>query len=111
MAARALVAPEEEAVPLFKAALALPRTERCPFDHARVRLALGELQRRRLQPGEARPELRRAGDLFASIGATAWQQRAEQELRATGVAVTQRPTAAHGLTAQQLGWPAWPPPG
>ncbi|NRQ33789.1 AAA family ATPase, partial [Nonomuraea sp. NN258] len=102
MAAQALVAPEEEAVPLFKAALALPRTERWPFDHARVRLALGELQRRRLQPGEARPELRRAADLFAAIGATAWQQRAEQELRATGVAVAQRPQAAHGLTAQQL---------
>ncbi|MFI6317631.1 AAA family ATPase [Nonomuraea sp. NPDC050556] len=102
MAAQALVAPDEEAVPLFKAALALPRTERWPFDHARVRLALGELQRRRLQPGEARPELRRAADLFAGIGATAWQQRAEQELRATGVAVTQRPNAAHGLTAQQL---------
>ncbi|GAA2207660.1 LuxR family transcriptional regulator [Nonomuraea monospora] len=103
MAAQALVAPEEEAVPLFKAALALPRTERWPFDHARVRLALGELQRRRLQPGEARPELRRAADLFAGIGATAWQQRAEQELRATGVAVTRQPgTAAHGLTAQQL---------
>ncbi|MFC7108617.1 response regulator transcription factor [Nonomuraea rubra] len=102
MAAQALVAPEEEAVPLFKAALALPRTERWPFDHARVRLALGELQRRRLQPGEARPELRRAADLFASIGATAWQQRAEQELRASGVAVAQRPNAAHGLTAQQL---------
>ncbi|MFD1938842.1 MULTISPECIES: helix-turn-helix transcriptional regulator [Nonomuraea] len=102
MAAQALVAPEEEAVPLFKAALALPRTERWPFDHARVRLALGELQRRRLQPGEARPELRRAADLFAGIGATAWQQRAEQELRATGVAVAQRANAAHSLTAQQL---------
>ncbi|UBU08315.1 AAA family ATPase [Nonomuraea gerenzanensis] len=102
MAARALVAPPDEAVALFRAALALPRTERWPFDHARVRLALGELQRRRLQPGEARPELRRAADLFAGIGATAWQQRAEQELRATGVAVTQRPSAAHGLTAQQL---------
>ncbi|MGJ6969423.1 AAA family ATPase [Streptosporangium sp. G11] len=102
MAAQALVAPEEQAVPLFKAALALPRTERWPFDHARIRLALGELQRRRLQPGEARPELRRAADLFAGISATAWQQRAEQELRATGVAVTQRANAAHSLTAQQL---------
>lgn len=102
MAAQALVAPEEEAVPLFKAALALPRTERWPFDRARIRLALGELQQRRLQPGEARPELRRAADLFASIGATAWQQRAEQELRASGVPVVQRPNATHGLTAQQL---------
>ncbi|MFI6479969.1 AAA family ATPase [Nonomuraea sp. NPDC050663] len=102
MAAQALVAPDEEAVALFKAALALPRTERWPFDHARVRLALGELQRRRLRPGEARPELRRAADLFASVGATAWQQRAEQELRATGVAVAQRSRGVHGLTAQQL---------
>ncbi|MEO3808852.1 AAA family ATPase [Sphaerisporangium sp. B11E5] len=102
MAARAMVAPDDEAVPLYRAALALPRTERWPFDHARVRLALGELQRRRLRPGEARPELRRAADLFAAIGATAWRQRAEQELRATGVAVTQRPGAVHGLTAQQL---------
>ncbi|MEU4834231.1 AAA family ATPase [Streptosporangium sp. NPDC023615] len=101
-AARALVAPQEEAVPLFKTALALPGTERWPFDHARIRLALGELQRRRLQPGEARPELRRAADLFAAVGATAWQQRAEQELRATGVAVSRRPNATHGLTAQQL---------
>lgn len=102
VAAQALVAPEDEAAPMFRAALALPRTERWPFDHARIRLVLGELQRRRLQPGEARPELRRAADLFAGIGATAWQQRAEQELRATGVAVTQKLNAAHGLTAQQL---------
>ncbi|MEV0582608.1 AAA family ATPase [Nonomuraea sp. NPDC050310] len=101
-AARALVAPEEEAVGLFRSALALPLTERWPFDHARIRLAFGELQRRRLQPGEARPELRRASALFAGMGASAWQQRAEQELRATGVAVTARPNAAHGLTSQQL---------
>ncbi|WP_062430818.1 AAA family ATPase [Herbidospora daliensis] len=102
LAAQALVAPDDEAVARFRAALTLPRTERWPFDHARVRLALGELLRRRHQPGEARPELRRAADLFAGIGATAWRQRAEQELRATGVAVTQTPNAAHGLTAQQL---------
>ncbi|TKK90510.1 hypothetical protein FDA94_05810 [Herbidospora galbida] len=102
LAAQALVASDDEAVGRFRAALTLPRTERWPFDHARVRLALGELLRRRHQPGEARPELRRAADLFAGIGATAWRQRAEQELRATGVAVTQKPNAAHGLTAQQL---------
>ncbi|MDX6740404.1 AAA family ATPase [Actinocorallia sp. A-T 12471] len=102
LAASALVAPDEEAVALFKNALALPRIERWPFDHARVRLALGELHRRRLQPGEARPELRRAADLFAALGATVWQRRAEQELRATGVAVSRRQGAAHGLTPQQL---------
>lgn len=108
-AARALVAPEDEAPALFRAALALPRVEQRPFDHARVRLALGEFHRRRHRPGDARPELRRAADLFARIGATAWRQRAEQELRATGVAVAQQvvprtstDSAAGDLTAQQL---------
>ncbi len=43
LAARALVASDDEAVGQFRAALTLPRTERWPFDHARVRLALGEL--------------------------------------------------------------------
>lgn len=107
-AARAMTSPDEDAVPLFKAALALPHIERWPFDHARVRLALGELHRRRHRPGDARPELRRAADIFARVGATAWRRRAEQELRATGVAAV-REAASHmaadpatgALTAQQ----------
>lgn len=108
-AARAMTAPDEDAVPLFKAALALPHIERWPFDHARVRLTLGELHRRRHRPGDARPELRRAADIFARVGATAWRRRAEKELRATGVAAV-REAASHtaadpangALTAQQL---------
>lgn len=103
-----MTSPDEDAVPLFKAALALPHIERWPFDHARVRLALGELHRRRHRPGDARPELRRAADIFARVGATAWRRRAEQELRATGVAAV-REAASHmaadpatgALTAQQ----------
>ncbi|MFC7640563.1 response regulator transcription factor [Streptosporangium lutulentum] len=101
--------PRGRGAALFRAALALPRVEQRPFDHARVRLALGEFHRRRHRPGDARPELRRAADLFARIGATAWRQRAEQELRATGVAVAQQvvprtstDSAAGDLTAQQL---------
>ncbi|ROO85859.1 regulatory LuxR family protein [Actinocorallia herbida] len=101
----------DEAVAHFRTALSLPQIERWPFDHARVRLAFGEHHRRNHQPGDARPELRRAADIFARIGATAWQQRAEQELRAAGVTVAPRqhrpaPAAAAtgvpGLTAQQL---------
>ncbi|HEY5834048.1 helix-turn-helix transcriptional regulator [Streptomyces sp.] len=107
LAARALAADDDqEAVALFRQALALP-CEHWSFDHARVRLAFGELHRRRHRPGEARPELRRAADIFGRIGATAWQRRAEQELRASGVAVglsrtTGEPAAAADLTAQQL---------
>ncbi|MEV6813753.1 AAA family ATPase [Micromonospora sp. NPDC051296] len=106
-AARALVS-GEDAPDWFQRALALPDIDRWPFDHARVRLAFGELHRRRNQPGAARPELRRAADLFARLGATAWSRRAEQELRATGIAVngpsirkTIDPSTID-LTAQQL---------
>ncbi|MFC7258447.1 response regulator transcription factor [Streptomyces lutosisoli] len=103
LAARAMAAEEEDAVALFEAALALPGVERWPFDHARVRVAFGALHRRRLRPGDARPELRRAADLFGRLGTAAWQHRAEQELRAAGV-TTERTLAGAGapLTAQQL---------
>ncbi|WP_330350880.1 LuxR C-terminal-related transcriptional regulator [Streptomyces sp. NBC_00582] len=109
LTARALAASDEEAVPLLKAALALPRVEQWPFDHARVRLVLGELHRRRHRPGDARPELRRAAEIFGRMGATAWRRRAEQELRAAGVAVTPEVVPGRSadpgsgaLTAQQL---------
>ncbi|WP_331769719.1 AAA family ATPase (plasmid) [Embleya sp. NBC_00888] len=110
-AAHAMTADYADAVTRFQSALALPRIEQWPFDQARLRLAFGELHRRNLQPGEARPQLRRAADVFGRIGATAWQLRAEQELRATGVTVTAQPRRAVGttrpaavpeLTAQQL---------
>jgi DNA-binding CsgD family transcriptional regulator len=105
--ARALAAPDSDAGELFRKALAPPQVKQWPFDHARVRLAFGELHRRNHRPGDARPELQRAADIFARIGATAWQRRAEQELRATGIAVS--PVRAlppdlriAGLTSQQL---------
>lgn len=98
-----MAAEEEDAVALFGAAPALPGVERWPFDQARVRLAFGALHRRRLRPGDARPELRRAADLFGRLGAAAWQRRAEQELRAAGVATQRTPADAGApLTAQQL---------
>ncbi len=106
--ARALAAPYSGAGELFRHALASPHAEQWPFDHARVRLAFGELHRRNHRSRDARPELRRAADIFARIGATAWQHRAEQELRATGIAVSPVPAAPQpdpgtaGLTAQQL---------
>ncbi|WP_229075042.1 LuxR family transcriptional regulator [Actinoplanes sp. DH11] len=106
-AARAMLS-QEDPVGLYRQALALPGVERWPFEHARIRLALGEHYRRHQQPGAARPELRRATDLFARLGATIWSRRAEQELRATGIAITGAggPTRTDSqsidLTAQQL---------
>jgi DNA-binding CsgD family transcriptional regulator len=108
LAARALTAPDDEAVPLFQATLALRNVDRWPFETARVSLALGELYRRRHRPGDARPELRRAAEVFARIGAGPWQQRAEQELRLAGVAIQTPFASPHDLlpavelTAQQL---------
>ena len=106
-ASRALVADDAaDTAAGLRAALALPRVERWPFEQARIRLMLGELHRRRHRPGDARPELRRAGDTFRRVGATTWLRRAEQELRATGVAVAAKPSTARSstaeLTAQQL---------
>jgi DNA-binding CsgD family transcriptional regulator/tetratricopeptide (TPR) repeat protein len=103
-AARALLS--DDPVGLHRQALALPGVEQWPFEHARIRLALGEHYRRHQQPGAARPELRRATDLFARLGATMWNRRAEQELRATGIATAGTPSRADSqhveLTAQQL---------
>ena len=103
-AARALLS--DDPIGLYRQALALPGVEQWPFEHARIRLALGEHYRRHQQPGAARPELRRATDLFARLGATMWNRRAEQELRATGIATTGTPSRADSqhvdLTAQQL---------
>ncbi|MGW1995035.1 AAA family ATPase [Embleya sp. NPDC001921] len=97
----------EAAAARLRAALALPAAEQWPFDHARLRLLLGELYRRNHRPGDARPELQRAADMFRRIGATAWCRRAEQELRASGVAVQREPgstpsTGGELLTAQQM---------
>ncbi|MFE3199207.1 LuxR C-terminal-related transcriptional regulator [Embleya sp. NPDC059237] len=94
-------APEAAAARL-RSALALPMVEQWPFDHARLRLLLGELHRRNHRPGDARPELQRAADIFRRIGATAWCRRAEHELRASGVAVHREPSDAPGQGAELL---------
>lgn len=56
-----------------------------PFELARTLLVLGQIQRRRLQRGPARATLQRAVGLFTAMGATPWAERADAELRRTGV--------------------------
>jgi len=80
----AIAAPDERALKLFHATLALPGIERWQFDLARVRLAYGERLRRRRAMAEARVQLNAAREIFDRLGARPWVDRASAELRATG---------------------------
>jgi DNA-binding CsgD family transcriptional regulator len=120
--AAAVAADENEAGPLFEAALSLPQAVRWPWEHARIELAYGQWLRRKRDP-RARLYLSAALETFDRIGAKAMAQRARNELRATGVATAtatatgpDAPTAtltvqerqiaelaATGLTNKQIG--------
>lgn len=74
-----------------------------PFQHARTELVFGEWLRRERQPREARAHLRRAEELFRSLGAARWEERAQAELRATGETIRRRdPANMDELTPQEL---------
>jgi DNA-binding CsgD family transcriptional regulator len=100
--AAALAADDDEAGPLFEAALDLPEAARWPWEHARVHLAYGQWLRRTRDTTRARLHLRAALETYERIGAAAMAQRARSELRATGIATTTRPEAPTiPLTAQE----------
>ena len=83
-AARATVAPDDEASDRFDEALGLPGVEQWPFELARVQLAYGERLRRLRQTRAARIQLAAALEGFERLSADAWSQRAATELAATG---------------------------
>ena len=91
--AAALAADDDEAGPLFEAALSLPEADRWPFEQARIQLAYGQWLRRTRDTTRARLQLRAALETFDRMGARPWAQRARDELRATGVATTATPTS------------------
>jgi DNA-binding CsgD family transcriptional regulator len=100
--ARALLAGDTEAEPLFEAACDADLT-RWPFMRARAQLAYGEWLRRRRRMNESRPPLRAARDTFDALGAGPWSRRARQELRASGEASDSRvPELRDRLTPQEL---------
>ena len=102
--ARGILADPAEAGAHFAAALFDPAGERWPFERAQLRLDYAEWLRRRRRINEAKPELTMAAETFRRLGARSWAQRAEAELRASGIAVTSvRPAAdpLAGLTPQQ----------
>jgi DNA-binding CsgD family transcriptional regulator len=94
-ASAAIAAPNHRAVELFEEALAVPATDRWPFDLARVQLAYGERLRRTKATAHARTQLTAAVDAFQRLEARPWAERARNELRATGISI--------GRTAASIG--------
>ncbi|NYI05175.1 ATP-binding protein [Allostreptomyces psammosilenae] len=109
---RALLAPEDEAGPLYARAVALHEQAVVPherggrsFERARTELLYGEWLRRAGHRADARPPLRSALDVFERVCATPWADRARAELRATGEARPRRTEEADPfarLTPQEL---------
>jgi DNA-binding CsgD family transcriptional regulator len=100
--ARPLLAADDQAEPLFTAALAQDLAG-YPFLRARTLFSLGRWLRRRRRSAESRSPLRESVALFDALGAAAWSTRARQELRATGEKVGRRaPDLRDRLTAQEL---------
>ncbi|WP_329585981.1 LuxR C-terminal-related transcriptional regulator [Kitasatospora sp. NBC_01250] len=94
--ARALLADGPDAEQHFAQALALtPR--QWPWPRARTELAYGMWLRRDRRPGLARVPLREALHTFELLGATAWAEITNRELRAAGV---DRGTASGHLVEQ-----------
>jgi DNA-binding CsgD family transcriptional regulator len=74
-----------------------------PLQRARTELLYGEWLRRDRRRTDARGHLRTALDLFRTLGAVPWAERAEAELRATGETARKRDVLAiEQLTPQEL---------
>jgi DNA-binding CsgD family transcriptional regulator len=80
---RAALAEDATAEALFRSALD-GGGRRLPWHRARAELAYGSWLRRRRRIVESRVPLRAARGTFDALGARAWAERADQELRATG---------------------------
>jgi DNA-binding CsgD family transcriptional regulator len=100
--ARPLLAEDEKAEDLFRAALDADLAA-WPFARARLELSFGTWLRRHRRVAESRVPLRAARDAFDALGALPWSERARHELRGAGV--TSRPRkrgAMDELTPQEL---------
>jgi DNA-binding CsgD family transcriptional regulator len=87
----------------FEAAVSVKGDDVHTFEMAKTQLEFGEALRRLRLKTEARRQLRAAQDVFAELEAQPWLDRAQAELRATGVSVaTHQAGAADQLTPQEL---------
>jgi DNA-binding CsgD family transcriptional regulator len=80
---RAVLADHASAESLFNLAVN-GASSQLPWHRARAELAFGSWLRRQRRVVESRGPLRAARATFEAIGARAWAQQADQELRATG---------------------------
>jgi DNA-binding CsgD family transcriptional regulator len=100
--ARPLLSDDDRAEALFVAALG-EESGSYPFLRARTLFSFGRWLRRQRRSAHAREPLRDAIELFDSLGARRWSERARQELRATGEKIGPRTADARDrLTAQEL---------
>jgi DNA-binding CsgD family transcriptional regulator len=95
--ARGILASPDAAEAHYGKALADPAGDQWPFERAQLRLDYGEWLRRRRRINDAKPVLTDALETFQRLGARSWAQRAQAELRASGVAVTGAPAEADAL--------------
>jgi DNA-binding CsgD family transcriptional regulator len=102
--ARGILAGPSNSEAHFGKALSDPAGDQWPFERAQLRLDYAEWLRRRRRINDAKPVLTEALGTFRRLGARSWAQRAQAELRASGVAVTGapgEPDALGELTPQQ----------
>jgi DNA-binding CsgD family transcriptional regulator len=100
--AHPLVAPDDEAEPLYQRALHA-QLSNWPFHRARLLLAYGRWLRRQRRLIEARSPLRAAIESFDALGIRTFGEDARAELRAAGEAVARpAPDALDALTPQEL---------
>jgi DNA-binding CsgD family transcriptional regulator len=102
--ARGILAGPDGAEAHFGKALADPAGDQWPFERAQLRLDYAEWLRRRRRINDAKPVLTQALGTFRRLGARSWAQRAQAELRASGVTVADAPAgpdALGELTPQQ----------
>jgi DNA-binding CsgD family transcriptional regulator/tetratricopeptide (TPR) repeat protein len=102
--ARGILADPAGAGTHFAAALSDPAGDQWPFERAQLRLDYAEWLRRRRRINEAKPELAAALETFRRLRARSSADRAQAELRASGITVTETqgaPDPLAELTPQQ----------
>jgi DNA-binding CsgD family transcriptional regulator len=100
---RALVVDGTSAAALYDEALDHFGKTSLRTEVARTHLLYGEWLRRQKRRTEAREQLRHAHEMFDSMGAKPFAERARVELLATGErARTRQPETAHDLTSREL---------
>jgi DNA-binding CsgD family transcriptional regulator len=102
--ARGILADPSDSEAHFDKALADPAGDQWPFERAQLRLDHAEWLRRRRRINDAKAVLTEALGTFQRLGARSWAQRAQAELRASGVSVARppgEPDALRELTSQQ----------